>query len=436
MSTYSPIASQTLSANATSITFNGIPQNYTDLVIVFKGGSTAGVGLNLRFNGDSGANYARAYFYTTGAAPVSGRETSTTQISSSVFNENGNTIFNINGYSNSTGSKLVLGMNDYYSNGAVRFVGTWRNTAPITSITLSVDTDNISSGTVVSLYGLAGGQVAAKASGGIITTSGAYTYHTFKTSSSFTPNVDMTVDYLVVGGGGGAGAGGGGAGGLRSTVTATGGGGTLETPLSLTAGVTYPAVVGAGGIGGLAYGFNPNSNGTNGTYSAFNTIYSLGGGGGGSAGGGTGNPLQGGSGGGASYSSGKAYSGLGTANQGFNGGEDTEDNPPYVGPGGGGAGQVGQNPPNGSTAGAGGYGVQITALATPTSTGANSGYYAGGGGGYGYGGGTAGAGGLGGGGAGANNPGTANTGGGGGAAANGARGGQGGSGIVIVRYLS
>ena len=50
----------------------------------------------------------------------------------------------------------------------------------------------------------------------------------------------LTVDYLVIaGGGGGAGSrsssgsgGGGGAGGLRSTVTATGGGGTLETALT------------------------------------------------------------------------------------------------------------------------------------------------------------------------------------------------------------
>jgi hypothetical protein len=42
---------------------------------------------------------------------------------------------------------------------------------------------------------------------------------------------------------------GGGAGGCVH-VTATGGGGTLETALSLTAGTSYTATVGAGGAGG------------------------------------------------------------------------------------------------------------------------------------------------------------------------------------------
>jgi hypothetical protein len=58
------------------------------------------------------------------------------------------------------------------------------------------------------------------------------------------------VDYLCVAGGGGGGArGGGGAGGLRSTVTATGGGGSLESALSVTAGVELTVTVGAGGAG-------------------------------------------------------------------------------------------------------------------------------------------------------------------------------------------
>ncbi len=60
-----------------------------------------------------------------------------------------------------------------------------------------------------------------KATGGDITTSGAYTIHTFLSSGIFLANVSLDVEYLVVAGGGAGGAGdrggGGGAGGLRNS---------------------------------------------------------------------------------------------------------------------------------------------------------------------------------------------------------------------------
>jgi hypothetical protein len=92
----------------------------------------------------------------------------------------------------------------------------------------------------------------SRATGGTITQSGGYTIHTFTSSGNFVPTQNLTVDYLVVAGGAsGAGhqGGGGGAGGLRCTTTATGGGGSLESPLSLTNGVSYTVTIGAGGAG-------------------------------------------------------------------------------------------------------------------------------------------------------------------------------------------
>jgi hypothetical protein len=77
----------------------------------------------------------------------------------------------------------------------------------------------------------------------------------YEVDAVYIPN-PLTVDYLVVAGGGG----GGGdnswrvvrcAGGLRSTVTATGGGGSLESALTLVAGTSYTVTVGAGGAGGV-----------------------------------------------------------------------------------------------------------------------------------------------------------------------------------------
>jgi hypothetical protein len=425
MSTYSPIASQTLSANAASVIFNGIPQGYTDLIIVVKGQGTSNIAITTTFNNDTATNYSRAYFYADGNGQASGRLQNESGIIFSFNAARGHTIMHINGYSNSVGFKNALISNDYYDNAVVRTSGVWRNTAPITSIKFSGS--DIASGTVISLYGLAGGQVSAKASGGVITTSGAYTIHTFLQSGGFIPNENLTVDYLVVAGGGGGGGfgGGGGAGGLRTTTSVSGlsgGGGSLETALSLTAGVTYPAIVGAGGAGGNGSTYTAGSNGVN---SVFATITSIGGGGGGAQ---LATALSGGSGGGSSstfFPYGVAGA-AGTANQGFAGGQAFTSGggggvaPAYSSGAGGGAGAVGGSGTSSTSVNAsGGAGVatSISGSSVTYAIGGNAG------------------------GVGASqNAGTnanANTGGGGGGLGNVATtGGNAGSGIVIVRYLT
>jgi hypothetical protein len=251
--------------------------------------------------------------------------------------------------------------------------------------------------------------------------------------------VDFTAEYLVIAGGGGGGnfrAGGGGAGGYRSSVTgeSSGGGASAESPLSIALGDPYTVTVGAGGAGGAATTNATMFNGANGQDSIFSSIISLGGGGGGASGN---NGLAGGSGGGGSGGTSTFLGGSGTANQGYDGGNNGQ----YGAGGGGGAGSVGANGIV-DDAGNGGDGVQslITGAAA---------YRSGGGGGGTYLGGTspsAGLGGLGGGGNGGNtsNSGTTNTGGGGGGGNQGpvgqdvlgGPGGNGGSGVVIIRVPS
>lgn len=275
----------------------------------------------------------------------------------------------------------------------------------------------------------------AVVTGGTLTSDSTYYYRTFTGNGTLSVSNGplSNVDYLVVAGGGAGGnytnntGGGGGAGGLRSTVGATGGGGSLESSVTLTSG-NYSITVGGGGT------TNGNSQviGGAGSDSTFNGITSKGGSGGGSG-------AQGGSGGGGNLQTangGYGNGGAGTIGQGFAGGNGiaiTSD----AGGGGGGAGGAGTSGQN-AVGGNAGNGVSITALATPTSTGA-SGYYAGGGGGGVYSGTTYGNGGLGGGGRGGYSTtapvaGTANTGGGGGGSGTGNNPVPGGSGIVIVRY--
>ena len=440
-------------AGASSVTFNSIPQTgYTDLVIkasIRNNRSTSTGYPTLTFNGSS-TGYSNRELYGDGSSAyygTAGGMTTAIQFyadgSGATSNTFANTEIYIPNYTSSNYKSLSIDAvteNNATAAGALVLAGLWSNTAAITSITISAgdSATAIQQYSTFYLYGVAklGTTPAIQpyATGGdTIMTDGTYWYHAFKSSGTFTPAKALTCDYLVVAGGGGGGtplAGGGGAGGLRSTVTATGGGGSLESALSLASGTGYTVTIGAGGA--------VNANGSN---SVFSTITSTGGGRGGYYSNVAG--ATGGSGGGGGGGDGTVAGGSGTANQGYAGGTGNDGaGSGYVtrvGGGGGGAGAVGANA-NGTTsvAGNGGAGVQITALATPTQTGA-SGYYAGGGGGSIQASGTAGTGGAGGGGTGGANvygtSGTANTGGGaGGTGQASGTASTGGSGIVIVRY--
>jgi len=439
MSTYTPIASQTLGSAATSVTFSSIPQGYTDLILVCNL-AVNGTGNNVlcRYNGDTASNYSTTLMSGNGSSAYSARYSNSsngwlTGYFDGTANEFYTKIIQIQNYSNTTTYKTALGRTSSGSREAMAGVGLWRSTAAITSVTLAASDFN--TGSTFSIYGIAGGGFTAKAAGGVVTTDATYAYHTFTTSGAFVPYEALTVDYLVVAGGGGGssrsgnagGAGGSGAGGLRSTVTATGGGGSLESALLLTANTYCPVIIGAGGAGSAG----GNISGINGNNSTFYNVVSIGGGAGSYQAGI--NAQSGGSGGGAANNnSGTTEYGAGTTGQGYRGGNGNNSSG-NGGAGGGGAGAVGANF-NGNSGGNGGAGVAVAISGSSVT-------YAGGGGGGGYGA-SGGSGGSGGGGAGSSNASatsaTANTGSGGGSSgANTAgtfAGGNGGSGIVIVRY--
>jgi hypothetical protein len=80
---------------------------------------------------------------------------------------------------------------------------------------------------LIGIIASSGGKVA-KATGGTITFSGGYVYHTFTGNGTFTPTSNITCDVLRIAGGGGASSGGSGAGGLlyssAQSFTVAGGG--------------------------------------------------------------------------------------------------------------------------------------------------------------------------------------------------------------------
>jgi hypothetical protein len=275
--------------------------------------------------------------------------------------------------------------------------------------------------------------------------SGAFCYVAFKSGTRVwtSPVGVVSIDLLVVGGGGGGAsrhAGGGGAGGLLQST----GVGINGSDLTIT--------VGTGGAGGAAQS-TAGSNASNGTNSSVSgggitTLNAVGGGGGSS----NATAGSGGSGGGGNCCASTA--GTGTLGQGNSGSNGVTDNSTYwVGGGGGGAGGAGTNSVP-TKAGSGGTGVAISWISTSIGTTLAVGavvssqlFFAGGGGGGsdrnsipggdgGNGGGAPGSTGL----ATATN-GTVNTGGGGGASGisgvgtGSLKGGDGGSGVVVIRYL-
>jgi hypothetical protein len=264
------------------------------------------------------------------------------------------------------------------------------------------------------------------ATGGTITESGGYRYHTFTSSGSLSVSTGGTVEVLLVGGGGGGGrssigGGGGGAGGVR----------LLDGASSLTvSAATYSITVGGGGVGLSSTNGNGDNGGDSSIVGGSISETALGGGGGAGP---TLDGSSGGSGGGGAGGTTKvSLGGAGTSGQGFDGGDGSSDSSNANnrnGGGGGGASAAGADAtvtPNG--AGNGGDGTTVWGTA-----------YGGGGGGAARStSNTGGAGGLGGGGSGGRfgqdgGDGTPNTGGGGGGSAS-AISGNGGSGIVIVRY--
>lgn len=425
---------------AASIAFSDIPVFYTDLIIRVSGRSAAVSGENnniqVRFNGATTGYSTRELFgtgSTTGSASLSeirGGYLSSQFATANTFGSS--TIYIPNYRSNTAKSVSAEGVAEGNTTAMFQAIdaGLWTGTDSIQSVTLVLGgSQNWLEGSSATLYGINRTQAIGrpKAIGGNITYANGYWVHTFTGSGSFYAQEDLDLEYLVIAGGGGGGydrAAGGGAGGYRAYVAgeSSGGNGT-ELPLSILAGQSRSVVVGAGGAPSTSYSTRPLT----GSYSAFDSIISLGGG---SAADSQTGARSGGSGGGG-YGQDLGFGLLGAAGasgQGFAGGNGTN----FQSAGGGGAGAVGGNALSGS-GGVGGIGVLSSIDGTST-------YRGGGGGGAGnvQNGGTNGAGGLGGGGS-AGRPGSAgvaNTGGGGGGGSNVPQqsGGNGGSGVVIVRY--
>jgi hypothetical protein len=153
--TYTPIATQTLTTSAASVTFSSIPSTYTDLVLVVNGALSSSNYPSLRFNGDTATNYSDTELYATTAAG-SGRSSNQTKgYLGAMHTDQSTMIINIMNYANTTTFKTSIMRSAQGVTGTWAVCTLWRNTSAINTILIGNDgstTFNI--GTTFTLYGI------------------------------------------------------------------------------------------------------------------------------------------------------------------------------------------------------------------------------------------------------------------------------------------
>lgn len=158
--TYEPIATNTVSGSSTSvITFSSIPATYTDLIIVEQATASASAYSSIYFNADNAStNYSRTVLFGNGTSAISIRDSNQATFASIDYISSGTTtnshIYQINNYANTTTYKTLLSRYNLVNDGTGGYVGLWRSTAAITTITFTRSSGTYTAGSTYTLYGI------------------------------------------------------------------------------------------------------------------------------------------------------------------------------------------------------------------------------------------------------------------------------------------
>lgn len=162
------IATATGTGSSGTITFSSIPSGYKHLRLIYNGRTTRTTnleGYSIRFNGDSGTNYAYHTLYGDGSIPVAEGITASTGgiigwTATDFYSSNitGVSITDILDYGSTTKNKVTRAFTGFDTNGAGRGGTTssvWLSTAAITSISIVTNSGfNWTTQTTFELYGI------------------------------------------------------------------------------------------------------------------------------------------------------------------------------------------------------------------------------------------------------------------------------------------
>jgi hypothetical protein len=154
-----------------TITFSSIPSTYSSLQIrVLCRSSSTGRNIQVRFNSDTGANYAQHNLRGNGTSAAAAGTASTTSIesgwiatSADATNVMGVSIIDLHDYASTTKNKTLRAISGIDNNNLTTtneriylYSGLWMNTAAVNSISLVSNSGNWTTASVFSLYGIKG----------------------------------------------------------------------------------------------------------------------------------------------------------------------------------------------------------------------------------------------------------------------------------------
>ena len=164
---YESIATTTLGSSTSTITFSSIPSTYTHLQLRWLARSDRAAAqdfVDIRFNSDTGANYAAHSLYGDGATATAIAYVSNTSVgvifmpgstaTASVFSVGVMDILDYTNTNKYTTSRILGGADINGSGRIVLGSGVWMNTAAVT--TLTIITDNASTFSQYSSFALYG----------------------------------------------------------------------------------------------------------------------------------------------------------------------------------------------------------------------------------------------------------------------------------------
>jgi hypothetical protein len=154
--TYTALATVTLGASASSVTFSSIPATYRDLILITDGviSITGSDSLGLRFNSDTGSNYSRVRMFGTGSSTSSDSATLSYADVGVISNANkGVSVIQVMDYSATDKHKTTISRSNGIWAGA--WASRWANTSAITSVLVRTEsTLSFAAGATFSLYGV------------------------------------------------------------------------------------------------------------------------------------------------------------------------------------------------------------------------------------------------------------------------------------------
>lgn len=163
---YDLLVTTEIGTDSASITFdnlNTLAAGYKHLQVRAMTQNTGGsiASLFLQFNSDTGNNYAWHYLFTNSSSPSSAAVTSTDRmivgntIAGSVGSIFAPAVIDILDFSNSSKTTTVRALSGTrLGNRLFMSSGFWNNTSAVTSLTFTDTSNNLKSGTRISIYGV------------------------------------------------------------------------------------------------------------------------------------------------------------------------------------------------------------------------------------------------------------------------------------------